>query len=395
MAVRLGRTFVGALVLLLVLAAPLRAQDPLDARFKPSSEVLGAGDYKVVFGVEGRPDLVIAISKYDDANSTFMKEKLAREKADLERLEKAGAYVAKVEAIGTYEGRAALVMKRYEVGTKASEWFEARWSLLNETSILELKKIERALLRSGLEVQDLQFLVDKAGHVVIADPEEVGTKVHSPSDVKRSIAALIGQAEAAIAWRKLAVRLAGMPGAEDARLRELFTKREITTAWNDPAANARVVDALKVYLRSGATTDAAKTVLDALESGKVKLAHDGRWEGYAPNEVYFPFGGTFPRLAAELVVKVWDHLFGSGGAKHGADLLEKKGAPAEIVRELRPAVEGAFDPAAAIRNAREVGGTSLERGVERPGEASRTTGIGGGLERLVERRTAEARERVR
>ena len=91
--------------------------------------------------------------------------------------------------------------------------------------------------------------------------------------------------------------------------------------------------------------------------------------------------------------QVSDFLFGSGGAKRAAELLEKKRAPEEVVRELDPS---RFDPATAVRAAREAGGGARDaRAVDRVREASRTSGIGESLDRLVESRTVEARERVR
>jgi hypothetical protein len=363
---RLRFSHIVALALVASVAAPAaaRAQDALDDRYKPTSEVLGAGDYKVAFGVEGHPDLVVAIAKYDDASSTFMKEKLAKEKADLETLERAHVYVTKVVAVGTIGGKAAIVMKRYASGTKAPDWSESRWSLLNETSVLELKKIERALLASGLEIQDLQFLVDPEGHVVVADPEAVGEHVASPSDVKHVIDAHIREAEAAIAWRKLEARLRQMPGADDERFRDLFAKRDLTPAWGDQAANARITAALLDWLEHGETTDEARAVVAAIRSGKVKLVHEGRWEGFAPDEIHFPILGSFAELAASLVKHVRDFLWGDGD-KRAAALLEKKNAPEELRKPF-------------------------DRGFERGPSA--TEGTTGALDRLVEERTAAAKD---
>ena len=99
------------------------------------------------------------------------------------------------------------------------------------------------------------------------------------------------------------------------------------------------------------------------------------------------------RLAADLVKRVHDHLFGRDGVRAAADFLEKKKAPSELVRELDP--NRTFDPEEAIRAARERGAAPDARSASRPGETARTTGVDGILDRLVERRTASDREKLR
>jgi hypothetical protein len=371
-----------AFVALLALATPSRGQE-LDSHY-PRGEFISSGDYKGVFAVEGQPDLVLAIAKWDDETpASFMKKKFAQEKSWLDELARNKIYVPEVVATGTYEGRAAMVLKRYLAGSKSDDWERVKWDVLNERSILELKKIERGFLRSGLEIQDFQVLVDKDGHVAVFDPEKLGKHVDSPSDVTRSISGLVRQAEAAIAWRKLAAEIKAMPGALEGRFKDFFGRRVIVPASEGVVGQKALVDAVLFYLEDGKTTDAARSAVTAVRAGTVKLAFQNRWEGLGEGEALLGGGATFPELAAELVRNVTKHLGGDG--QHAAqELLVAKEAPAGITKT--------FEPSTAIGAARTAG-AGLDRSVLV--DRTRTPGVNGALGDLVRERAEGERDAER
>ena len=365
-------------VALLALATPSRGQE-LDGRFR-RGDLVGAGDYKGVFAVEGQPDFVLAIAKWDDATpASFMKEKFARERAWLDELARNGIYVPEVVATGTYEGRAAMVLRRYLAGSKSDDWERVKWDVLNERSILELEKIERGFRRSGLEIQDFQVLVDKDGHVAVFDPEQLGKHVDSPTDVARAISGLVKQAEGAIAWRKLAREIRSMPGALDERFKDFFGRRTVVPAAEDAAGQKKLVEAVLSYLEDGKTTEAARSAGSAVRADRVKLAFQDRWEGLGPGEALVAGGATFPELAAELVRRVTS-LLGGNGDSAARELLVAKEAPAGITK--------AFEPAAAIGAARS-SGARLDRTELVDRTAARTSGVNGALGELVRDRAEE------
>jgi hypothetical protein len=132
---------------------------------------LGSGGEKDVFAVEGRDDIVIGIAKADVTMA-----RLATEAAQLKELADLGIPVVEIEGIIEFQGRPALIMKRYVQGSKTiARTIKGRAKLvgqsdlLNARSIRDLERIRDALKATPVWINDLQFLIGEDGAVVVAD----------------------------------------------------------------------------------------------------------------------------------------------------------------------------------------------------------------------------------
>ncbi len=63
-----------------------------------------------------------------------------------------------------------MITKRYATAMKAPDFEDEGYKVLNEQSIRDLEEIRATLAAKNIVVRDLQFLVDKDGRVVVADP---------------------------------------------------------------------------------------------------------------------------------------------------------------------------------------------------------------------------------
>lgn len=132
--------------------------------------LVGFGVYKDTYIVEGHPDVVIVVCRVaSDGFGGMDISDLRNEVKMLRRLGSFGVPVAEVISVGMNGGRPAMLMKRYVGGSKDSEK-HAHVSVVSKRSISDLYRIAASIERHDLYVDDIQFLYDKDGSVVVADP---------------------------------------------------------------------------------------------------------------------------------------------------------------------------------------------------------------------------------
>jgi hypothetical protein len=150
-----------------------RAIDPEDNL----GEVLGTGVEKTAFAFGD--DHVIVVYKDLESESLpsggilFNPEHQQTTLADLERL---GFPTAKNEAEFDFNGQKAFLQDRYVANDRdIDDRVDASGrplseTLLNQNSITSLTAIRKLLVDKDVAIADLQFLIDKDGRFVIADP---------------------------------------------------------------------------------------------------------------------------------------------------------------------------------------------------------------------------------
>jgi filamentous hemagglutinin len=148
-------------------------------------ELLGSGGRKDVYTVQGRDDLVLAVLQEQNKETV---EGLRTELRALEFLREEGFPTVEVVAETTYQGRDAVVLRRYAQGSKdvvktikKVPRIVGSSPLLNERSISDLRAIRQRLKEKKIKVDDLQFLIAEDGRMVIADPVDAFRNT-KPSD---------------------------------------------------------------------------------------------------------------------------------------------------------------------------------------------------------------------
>jgi hypothetical protein len=177
-------------------------QEPPPAHDRPlavrAGRVIGKGTFKVVHEVEGWPDLVLGVERDgSDAEGTPRAE-IPR----LRELERLGVPVVKVKGEGSYGGKSAYLLERFEASNKDRRWPEQRSRLLNERSLADIERIGRTLEAAGVDVDDFQVMVGKDGRVVVSDPLGVQRRVLSPS-TRQALNRLTDETNQAIELRRL------------------------------------------------------------------------------------------------------------------------------------------------------------------------------------------------
>jgi hypothetical protein len=149
-----------------------QAIDPADNL----GEVLGTGAEKTAFAFGD--DHVIVVYKdlelqvhrpgevYSDPGG---------QRTTLAELDDLGFPIAKIRAEFDFDGQTAFLQDRYvandrDLGRKDASGRLLSYTLLNRNSITSLEAIRTLLLSKNVAITDLQFLIDKDGRFVIADP---------------------------------------------------------------------------------------------------------------------------------------------------------------------------------------------------------------------------------
>lgn len=154
---------------------------------------------KDVYAIKDEPDKVIAILRTGKPGKAIQDEVRM-----LDELKEMGLPIVEIIEITTHNGRPAIVMKRYaqiskdvvKIGNgKAKVIGNSKY--LNNKSIKDLREIRDSMVRNQIKIDDLQFLIDYDGSVVIADPLNV-TKGSPSKNNLRMIDLLIKQAESNI-----------------------------------------------------------------------------------------------------------------------------------------------------------------------------------------------------
>ncbi|NME72939.1 hypothetical protein, partial [Flammeovirga aprica] len=142
-------------------------------------EVIGEGGNKFVHDIFGSDDMVVAILKVGKPINSIPKEMEL-----LEVLFKNGLPVVEVFQFTPR----TMLMKKYVQGSKdivkvvkKKPTIVGGSEYLNQNSVEDLLKIKSIMVKKKIQINDLQFLIDKEGRVVIADPLDVYEKV-SPNN---------------------------------------------------------------------------------------------------------------------------------------------------------------------------------------------------------------------
>lgn len=149
-----------------------RAIDPEDNL----GEILGAGVEKTAFAF-GDDHVIVVYKDLDprEPSSNEVYSDPGHQQATLAELGNLGFPIAKIQAEFDFNGQKAFLQDRYVANHRDLDRADAsgqrlRRTLLNQNSISSLKTIRSLLLSKDVAVTDLQFLIDKDGRFVIADP---------------------------------------------------------------------------------------------------------------------------------------------------------------------------------------------------------------------------------
>jgi hypothetical protein len=159
---------------------------------------LGSGGNKTAFEVPGREDIAIAVLEKGKPADAINKEI-----GLLNELKEQGLPTVEVLGTTTHNGQPAMVMKKYaqgskdvvELGENGKMQIVGQSKLLNEKSIADLRKIRSLMEEKKIKVDDLQFLIQKDGTIVIADPLKVNFKTPLSTNNKKTIDLLIESAQ--------------------------------------------------------------------------------------------------------------------------------------------------------------------------------------------------------
>jgi hypothetical protein len=341
--------------------------DGLSDKYK-IAEKLGNGAFKDVYAVEGHPELAIGILARNPGAWGNRPNLLNEEKAMLDRIAAAGVPTATILEISTYNGQKAYLQKRFATANRAPDYNTKRWEVLNETSIEDCHKIEAALVRSHLVVNDAQFLIGADGHVVLNDPLNIVEAgfFGQVSSAKPVLDQIERAAHEAIDARNTKL-LNGMPEAQDPVLATYFARAKVALSYGDAVGEAALKEALLHYLESGQSTDEAREVAKAIRDGSFDVEFLRPKE--APkkaNAVAVFLEDTFPKLARDLVSGGVRKLHEAASAvesdvvaaARALEFLGKKNVPATVAREERTPSE----PTELVRELAARNGAELEDG---------------------------------
>jgi hypothetical protein len=159
---------------------------------------LGSGGNKVAYEVPGRQDIAIAVLEKGKSPGS-----IDREIGFLNELREQGLPTVEVLGKTTHNGQPAMIMKRYAQGSKDVVKLDrnnkvrivGESKFLNEKSISDLNKIRSILKSKKIKIDDLQFLINKDGSIVVADPLDVHVNVETSKNNMRMIDLLIDSAQ--------------------------------------------------------------------------------------------------------------------------------------------------------------------------------------------------------
>ena len=267
-------------------------------------QLLGNGRFKDVYAdvyaVAEDPDAVLAvISRSDPKDPGKPLRLLQEEKAMLDTLGKEGVPVARLE-VGTFEGKAAAIQQRFEVGSKAPEWNQLRFKVMNEQTLTDIRTIRQKLNKSGLVVKDAQILVSKEGRAVLADP----AKVYTPGSIKPEVSNYWNHHTNTTLDRleveaQLAIQRRGGPQVTS---EQNLQKRFLDVPEGAESRNTLVNQASK-DLRVPGGPPKAQQVADALAQGRLSVKRSPSPGKPAPNEVRVPLGTIYDDFMSNVVYK--------------------------------------------------------------------------------------------
>jgi hypothetical protein len=140
------------------------------------TEPMGEGGEKNVYEITGQPDLVMAKRK----NKSL--QQIKQEISVLDRLKALGFKVLEILGYTFHNGEPAMIMKRYAEGSKdivktndetGQPERVGNSEFLNDQSIKDLKELKNKLRTEDVWINDIQFLIDSEGRIVLADIRDV------------------------------------------------------------------------------------------------------------------------------------------------------------------------------------------------------------------------------
>ncbi|WMX16027.1 DUF4157 domain-containing protein [Aureispira sp. CCB-E] len=145
--------------------------DDLENMTLPSA--LGEGQDKITYALG--TDRVISVLKETDPSV------IIKEIQYMETLKGYNMPIGEILGITSVNGKPAMVMKRYAGSWKPTAFGTQDSHLLNLESIKSLEEIKRIITKEELFIDDLQFLIQKDGRLVVADPLGVKASSETPS----------------------------------------------------------------------------------------------------------------------------------------------------------------------------------------------------------------------
>jgi hypothetical protein len=151
------------------------------------------GGRKTIHAYGGTNTFVVAVAK-----EYRFAEDLLKELDLLGKLESMRFPVPTIKGTLEFQGKPAYIMQKYAQGSKdvvrtvnGNPKIIGSSAYLNQTSIQDLKAIKQMMMDKKVKIDDLQFLINYDGHIVIADPIDVIIG-HEPSTINiRTINKLI------------------------------------------------------------------------------------------------------------------------------------------------------------------------------------------------------------
>lgn len=105
---------------------------------------------------------------------------IAKELETLAQLKRLGYPITNITGVTHVNGRSAMMMNKYALGSKdivqivnGKHTIVGASKQLNQTTIKDLEKLKQKLLTDNIQIDDLQFLIDGSGNVVINDPRAI------------------------------------------------------------------------------------------------------------------------------------------------------------------------------------------------------------------------------
>jgi len=157
-------------------------------------QLLGRGGNKDVFAYgNNRAVGILRSGKHPDLISDELRM--------LDDLDEVGLPTVNARRISV-DGQPAIIMDQYAQGSKdivrlqnGKVRITGDSPLLNEQSIADLQSIRKTMKEKNIKIDDLQFLIDKDGRIVVADPLKVYSNTPPSANNLRMIDLLIQQAE--------------------------------------------------------------------------------------------------------------------------------------------------------------------------------------------------------
>ena len=151
--------------------APNNYEDDIELPSKVQSilgKKLDSGQYKDIYLHKDDDQKVVAVPK-DKGSVSVVKQEVEA----IKKLNSLGIPSVKLLQVIEVDGVTSYVMKRYVANIKPTAFGESNLGLLNQNSINDLVNLRDLIKKEKIFIDDLQFLIDSQGNLVIADPMDI------------------------------------------------------------------------------------------------------------------------------------------------------------------------------------------------------------------------------